>query len=331
LAQKPADDAKKVGFLYYASAIFVLFLVGLITAFAPENSLWVWDLVFLLLLAFLVTFFAAIGKSLTGRNLGIFINGRNRMDLSRFQIVLWTLLILPAFATIALERIRWLSLPANDPLQIAMDPRLWALLGISATSLVGTSLTSSEKKKKEPDPKKVRVFDHFVNERLKSPEWKQKIDKAIVQHKDLMSKNLVPQLTEAAIEADTMRSARHELEGIALREVSDGLLSRNKTVYDAKFSNIFESDEVAGIEQTTVDTDDVSIKSSYVDLSKVQMFFFTALAIFTYAVLLLNQFAQVSPATINSFPALSDGLVAILGISHAGFLGNNAVDHTPQT
>jgi len=340
LANTPPDPRKNVGFLYWGVEILLLFLVGMMTAFAPEDSLWVWDLVFLSITALLVVFFAAIGKSLTGRKLGIFINGRNRIDLSRFQVVLWTLLILPAYATIALERIRWLPLPplpGNDPLQITMDPRLWALLGISATSLVGTTLTSSEKKKKEPENKVFKQMEDKlrirVEEQLQRPTEVEKIEilskqriAGLAAPDENRQAEIREQVRKDRLNEVLKQSARPLKEAETLRQ---GLLAGNGSVDDAKFSNIFEADEVSGLNVTAAGNQ-TSI-GSYIDISKVQMFFFTIIAICTYAVLLMNQFAQVLPASMDSFPALSDGLVAILGISHAGFLGNNAVDHTPHT
>ena len=35
------------------------------------------------------------------------------------------------------------------------------------------------------------------------------------------------------------------------------------------------------------------------------------------------------PVDKLQFPPLSDGLIALLGISHAGYLGGKAVDYTP--
>ena len=79
--------------------------------------------------------------------MGILINERKLMSLSRFQMALWTLMILSAYFTMAVGRIK-AGVP--NPLAIEIDPQLWAVLGISTASLIGSPLISSVKKGKEP-------------------------------------------------------------------------------------------------------------------------------------------------------------------------------------
>jgi len=61
-----------------------------------------WILVFVSLAAFTIV----CGQIVTGQRMGALIDSRNVMSLSRFQIVLWTLLILSAYLTAALHNIR---------------------------------------------------------------------------------------------------------------------------------------------------------------------------------------------------------------------------------
>jgi hypothetical protein len=82
---------------------------------------------------------------------------------------------------------------------------------------------------------------------------------------------------------------------------------------DARLADLFQGDEVGN--------------AAHLDLGKVQMFFFTLILVFTYAVILGRMFLNVSPA-ITEFPPVDQGMVALLGISHAGFLSNNAVPHS---
>jgi len=69
--------------------------------------------------------------------------------------------------------------------------------------------------------------------------------------------------------------------------------------------------------------------AAQVDLAKVQMFFFTLVVALAYISALASaiQSAGIYDASF-SLPALSDGMVALLGISNGGYLGNKAVDHT---
>jgi DNA polymerase family B len=80
-------------------------------------------------------------KVSNGRWAGILIDERKVMTLSRFQIIMWTVIILSAYFTMVNARIYASALGApGDPLAIEIDWQLWAPLGISSTSLVGTPL-----------------------------------------------------------------------------------------------------------------------------------------------------------------------------------------------
>src|SRR2546423_1037563 len=114
----------------------------------PENSIWLARMAWLVTVACLLVFLMAVSVAVTQRPLGFLINERNLMSLTRFQTVLWTVIILSAFFVVALDRI---ISKKELPLEIAVDKRLWALLGISLTSLVGTSLINSTKTNKTPD------------------------------------------------------------------------------------------------------------------------------------------------------------------------------------
>ena len=99
---------------------------------------------------------------------------------------------------------------------------------------------------------------------------------------------------------------------------SQGVLYANADAKDAAFTDMFEGDEVGN--------------TAYIDVSKVQMFFFTLIAVLSYGTVLFNWLsgwqALLNPA---AFPVLSAGLIAILGISHAGFLGSQSSTKTPTT
>lgn len=171
----------------------------------------------------MIVYLLFLGRWVCGRPLGIFINERNLMSLSRFQMVTWSVLLLSAFLTVALKRLH--VLPPNHealPLNISMDWRLWALMGISATSLVGSPLILSSKATQPPDPKA--------------------IDKA----------------AQALNEPSTDIQAN-----------SQGKLYSNASIKDASLTDMFQGDEVGN--------------TAYLDVSKVQMFYFTVIAIIAYS------------------------------------------------
>lgn len=95
-----------------------------------------------------------------------------------------------------------------------------------------------------------------------------------------------------------------------------GQMIVNQDPKDASWVDLFKGDEVGN--------------AAHLDLGKIQMFFFTLVVWFAYAVELGRNFQKVPSTGITDFPDLSTGMLALLGISHAGYLANKAAPHTPQ-
>jgi hypothetical protein len=243
--------------------ILILLTVLMIPAAWYLASGWNFIALLLLMLLFVVT----LGQKINGRPAGILINERKLMSLARFQMVLWTLIILSAYLTAAITRIKGGSI--QDALGITLDKNLWGLLGISTASLIGSPLIQATKKEQEPKDKEV--------------------EKAAT--------NLKEDKAEIAKDAQ-------------------GVLYCNAETKDAALSDMFQGDEVGN--------------TAFVDVAKVQMFFFTMVAALSYGMDLFKWIG--GPDFIKNsgaFPLLSGGFIAILGISHAGFLANKATTHTP--
>jgi hypothetical protein len=244
----------------------IAILIGmLIIGATPIQSSWRWVIIAILMVIFL----ALIGKDVNKRWTGILIDERKKMSLSRFQIIIWTVIIVSAFFTIAIVRIQ--AYAANpkevvDPLAIGIPWELWALLGISSASLVGSPLIINEKKQRNPDQAKLqRKYNAaFANAMINS---------------------------------------------------SEGIVAVNKYNSEAKFINKFMGDETGN--------------NRHVDMSKVQMFFFTIISASSYAVLL---FVMLFGTTIpKDLPVLPAGLLALLTISHGAYLTGKTVNHTPTS
>jgi hypothetical protein len=281
----------------------------LLRSFLPKG--WNWALVML----FMIVFIALIGWLITGRFSGIFINERNKMTLSRFQIVIWTVIVLSAFLTIALERV---NAGSPTPLDIALPTQLWALLGISTASLVGSPLILSTKAQKTPTPiAKSNAAKLLVRARaLNDPEIRKNLaaaEKIKADEKKTGVRALRTEESKITIAAAEQVKTNAE-QDIETNADANGILDSNKNFGDANFSEMFTGDEIAN--------------KGLIDMAKVQMFFFALIIAFSYMVLLVNLIRTADPAGLNSFPALSDGLVALLGISSAGYLTNKVTDHT---
>jgi tetratricopeptide (TPR) repeat protein len=123
----------------------------------------------------------------------------------------------------------------------------------------------------------------------------------------------ISEKTKAAVEKE--ESAKEDYSKYALEvnrvdvafKNKEGLIHRNQTVKEANWIDMFRGDEVSNY--------------TIVDVSKVQMFFFTIAIVCTYGVLIWSTMNpdQMRMATA-SFPTFSDTMNALLGLSHAGYL-----------
>ncbi len=255
----------------FQSTLGILLLLGFMVVagwFAPAGL----NLVLVTLSLSLVL--VVLGIAITKNPLGVLISERNLMSLSRFQMAVWTVLVLGAYFTFALVRIRAFAegslngQPVTDPLNITIDWHLWALLGISTTSLVGAPLILSTKKDKEPAASVTQKTAQLVNE----PE------QDIIANKQ-------------------------------------GTLYANSKISDARLTDMFQGDELTNTAQ--------------IDVAKVQMFYFTIIAAVCFFVMILKQLVAANTA-LGSLPLLPEGFVAILGISHAGYLTSKSISHTKE-
>lgn len=289
---------------------------------------WGWFLVAVCMVVFVLI----MGALVTKRPLGLLINERNLMSLSRFQTALWTMIVLSAYFMIAIAHVK--AAYGNNgtlngdllskALDVEVDWRLWAIMGISLTSLVGTSLISSTKTQKNPDPAEVKktaqvmaATGNLPNSivRAASDAAKSAAAKANAspQLQDLNPAEKDNVVQQAAEEAKTETAKK------AVEENKQGTLYSNPSINDAAFSDMFEGDEVGN--------------AAYLDLAKVQMFYFTIIIVLTYMVQLWSEMGKLngSAQLVTKLPELSQGMIALLGISHAGHLAGKGVDRTKQS
>jgi len=238
----------------------VLILIGM-EGFIPASlRLWMWIAV----MVFLALFGIIAGNGVTGQWLGLFIDTRNKVSLARFQMVLWTILILSGYLTGVMVNV---DLNRAEPLSIAIPPDLWLLMGISTTSLIGSPLILSAKKARESkEPDKQRALEA---------------------------------LSRQAVDPDKVTIV--------------GQLVVNQTPDTAKWADMFQGSETANVGQ--------------LDLGKVQMFFFTLILVLAYASALSTLFQQ-GRGPVQALPVIDGGMLALLGISHVGYLVNKALPHS---
>ena len=260
-----ANNSKWTGWHSFGllAIVIAIILIGVLIPYQRRFIAWIGTMILF------AVFIIVAGHGITGRFRGLLIDEQNRMSLSRFQLVLWTTIILSGFLIAALSNI---SAGKDNPLSIAIPAEIWFLMGISTTSLVASPLIKSTKKSKPAnEEEKERTFTLMAKER--------------------------------GIDSDEVKA---KVENI-------GQIVANRNIEDARFSDLFNGEETGN--------------AAHLDLSKVQMFFFTLIVVLAYAVALgskLNSNVMI----IETFPVLDQGMVALLGISHAGYLTSKAIPHS---
>jgi hypothetical protein len=289
-----------------AFALFVLVYAMLFALFSKDlvGILGVWILV----ISLFVIFLAVIGVFISGRAFGLLIDSRNRMSLSTFQTILWTVILLSAFFTVAAGLMQTEG-KIEDAFNIVLDQRLWALMGISITTLAGTPLVKDVKSQRGVSIRAIREYAKSNARRI--------LERIGNQPKRFPPDRFpLPQRT-----ADDLASLPDDALRAAAADDHDGPLRIAPGPEDATPIDIFRGDEIVNYRR--------------VDLAKVQMFFFTVIGALAYMLILAGWITTLDLGAVTTespamFPLLSEGFVAILGISHAGFLGNTAVTQTPQ-
>jgi len=96
---------------------------------------------------------------------------------------------------------------------------------------------------------------------------------------------------------------------------SSGQLDRNEKPEDARLYDLVRGEEVGN--------------ADVLDLTRLQNLFFTLILIGSYAASLGSILISAS-GTISKFPEIGASNLALLGISHAGYLASKAVDKQPE-
>ena len=275
--------------------VFVIILIG--TFFLPwplvkgssSSSLITWWVMLVLLTLFVLI----LGHGTTGRFVGVLIDQRNKISLSRLQLVTWTIVILSALITAAF----WNLINSKvSPLGIALPSEVWLLLGISTATLVGSPLILSNKTKTVANQGELQ--QQLL---LKAREQNVSADPTLLPNQALAS-----DATNPAIITDLKNKLHVDVLG---------QVPRNTQPEKASVADLFQGDEVGNFSQ--------------LDMSKVQLFLFTLVLVLTYASALGTMFANADPIKgIASFPILDQSMIVLLGISHAGYLSFKAIPHS---
>jgi hypothetical protein len=91
------------------------------------------------------------------------------------------------------------------------------------------------------------------------------------------------------------------------------LLLRNSGPGDASWADVFRGEETGN--------------EGLLDIAKLQLFYFTVIVVFAYAVALGTALSR-SAYPVTELPSLSSGVLAVIAISHAGYLTNKVIPHS---
>lgn len=258
---------------------------------------------------------ALIGNAVNKGPFGVLIDNRNMMSLSRLQIILWTVVILSAFVSTMLARVSDSRIHPEDyqcktitneegvevsepgcaePLDIQVPAMLWTLMGISLASAVGSPLLKNFKAQRTADEDRQR--------------------KKMAERTSMtLGGEEVPPVT-----FDNRLDQVATSMGVEEKPQNEGAVVKKANWLEARFSDIFMGEEVANF--------------MYVDIAKVQNFLFSVFAVVSYAVAVgIAMAGAASIAEFIALPEMPEGLVAVIGISHGGYLTDKAFTHTTPT
>jgi hypothetical protein len=251
----------------------------------PNGRLMGWALTAVVLLGIVVI----AGHGITGRWIGLLINERNRMSLTRLQLIAWTVLVLSAIFAAALDNLAIARGGSVDTVAAAMvvavPSNLWIAMGISTASLVAAPLVLRPKIRTSPNTEEMDATLDVLN----------------------TEKHQSRSHGESSVGSPSLSAhIRDRVDHI-------GQLVRNHCVLEADFKELFRGEELGN--------------ATYLDLGKLQMFLMTLVVLTAYALALAVVFSD-SADRVTTLPSLHEGLVTLLGVSHAGFLTHEAVPHS---
>ncbi len=257
--------------------LHTVILLGVLAAITLVDGLLLHNLVvaWIITMVLVVAALADIGHAINGRLSGVLIDERNQMSLSRLQLMLWMIIIISAFITLAVFHLRY-SGDLLKSLDIRVPEQVWGLAGISVATTGGALAIKGVKKNAGATPESAEAINNQLNE-IEEQQNNQRPDKTISRR---------------------------------------GVLITYGDPKNASVADLFSGDEVGN--------------GLYVDPGKIQMFFFTVLVAIVYAIAVGSVFPPDPQSNVlpNALPDLSTGIVTLLGISSAGYLGTK---YAPST
>lgn len=120
----------------------------------------------------------------------------------------------------------------------------------------------------------------------------------------------VPDASEAATTFELLAQQGDDKAKVATK----GQLVVNTDLSQARFSDMFTGEEAGN--------------AAHLDLTRLQMFFFTLVTLASYAIAVGYCFQQLPHGPITQLPPLNSSMLVLIAISHAGYLAAKSVPHS---
>jgi hypothetical protein len=307
-------DAPYRGLPHVALFAVVVILIAAVIVVAFNQTIrpvWLW----LVLLALLVALMLVISHAYTQRWLGVLIDERNKYSLSRLQMVLWTVVILSAFITAVLANLQLVQLVtvsgAVNPPQVVGVPV--GTLVLDVLGQVGVFNPEDNTIHPDVDVSQLNLAATVHDgQQIYVPLKGESAPQTLTTEED-EGQPTTPLSVQIPSEVWVLLgiSTTSLVASPLIKHQTQDRVVKNQSATDAKLSDFFRGEQTGDFTQ--------------LDLGKVQMFFFTAIVVGAYAIALASMFLTKEFSSITSLPALDGGVIAMLGVSHAGYLTNKAV------
>jgi hypothetical protein len=312
-------------FRYMLAAIGVVIAIVVVIfaafrTFIPPLFTWIILLGLFSLLAVLVS------RAYTGRWLGLIIDDRNKYSLSRLQMVLWTVIVLSAFlaavlANVLLQVMVYVDGAVAPPRILYFPVGSRVVDALTQIGIVDPQFTEGQGYLSSPD---VDLSQLNLSASLHDGEhiYIPRAGETLSQMIPTSDNQTQGQTT---LEPTTPLSVEIPSEVWLLLGISTTSLVASPLIKSQK-ANVIQTNEVRS-EAKLSDLFTGEEESNYLklDLAKLQMLFFTIIVIGAYGVAVASLFNRSLQSAITSLPALDGGVVAMLGVSHAGYLTNKAI------
>ncbi len=274
-------------------------------------------MIWLILLALLTALLLVISHAYTHRWLGVLIDERNKYSLSRLQMALWTMIILSAFITAVLANVQLVQLVtvtgAVNPPQVVFTPV--GTLVVDVLAQVGVYNPEDNTISPDVDASQLDLAASVRDGQVIYIPLKGEAipliaatgDEANTEGPTTPISVQIPSEVWLLLGISTTSLVASPL----IKSRTSDQIVKNESVTEAKISDFFRGEQTGDFTQ--------------LDLGKVQMFFFTVIIIGAYAIALASMFITRELSAITSLPALDSGAIAMLGVSHAGYLTSKAV------